>query len=71
MSTVRNSALFSEHKVTPDVLTSDADMSYELKISWPETKLDKPAAELNRDQTQPQPKLLLSPAVKTFTSLLM
>jgi hypothetical protein len=63
MSTVQNKALFSEHKVTPDVLSSDADISYDLTVSWPETQLDRPAQELDRDQTQPQPKLKLSPAV--------
>ncbi|KAJ4312392.1 hypothetical protein N0V94_007459 [Neodidymelliopsis sp. IMI 364377] len=62
MSTVQNKALFSEHKVTPDVLSSDADISYDLTVSWPETQLDRPAQELDRDQTQPQPKLKLSPA---------
>ncbi|KZM21145.1 uncharacterized protein EKO05_0008120 [Ascochyta rabiei] len=62
MATAQNSALFSEHKVTPDVLSSDADLSYELTVSWPETKLHRPAEELDRDQTQPQPKLSLSPA---------
>ncbi|KAF2624317.1 PEBP-like protein [Macroventuria anomochaeta] len=61
MSTTQNSALFSEHKVTPDVLSSDADLSYTLTVSWPETKLDRPAEELDRNQTQPQPKLSLSP----------
>jgi hypothetical protein len=63
MSTMQNSALFSQHKVTPDVLTSDADLSYELTASWPETKLTRPAEELDRNQTQPPPKLSLSPAV--------
>ncbi|XPS79502.1 hypothetical protein M3J07_011502 [Ascochyta lentis] len=62
MSTAQNSALFSEHKVTPDVLSSDAGLSYDLTVSWPETKLHRPAEELDRDQTQPQQKLSLSPA---------
>ncbi|KAJ4987802.1 PEBP-like protein [Stagonosporopsis vannaccii] len=62
MSTAKNSALFSEHKVTPDVLSTDVDLSYELTVSWPETKLSKPGEELDREHTQPQPKLSLNPA---------
>lgn len=63
MSNTQNKALFSEYKVTPEVLSSDADLSYELIVSWPETQLERPAQELDRDQTQPQPKLKLNPAV--------
>jgi hypothetical protein len=70
MSKIQNKALFSEHKVTPDVLSSDADVSYELTVTWPETKLDKPGQELGRDQTQPQPKLTLSPAVRIYMPML-
>lgn len=63
MSNTQNSALFSEHKVTPDVLSNQADLSYELTVTWPDTKLSRPAEELDRGLTQPQPQLLLSPAV--------
>jgi hypothetical protein len=66
MSTVQNGALLSQHKVTPDVLSSDINPSYELTVSWPETTLDRPAEELDLNQTQPQPKLSLSPAVWFF-----
>lgn len=63
MSTTQHSALFSEHKITPDVLASNTEFSYGLTVSWPEAKLNKPAEELDREQTQPQPQLKLTPAV--------
>lgn len=63
MSTTQNSALLSQHRVTPDILSGDTNPPYHLTVSWPETKLDRPAEELDRDQTQPQPKLTLHPAV--------
>lgn len=66
MSAGQNSAIFSEHAVTPDVLSSDGNLPYDLIVSWPETTLSKPGEELDREQTQPQPKLALSPAVTTM-----
>jgi hypothetical protein len=52
-----------EHKVITDVLPGNIDLSYDLTVKWPETTLDKPGVELDREQTQPEPTLYLSPAV--------
>jgi hypothetical protein len=68
MSNSQNKALFSHHKVTPDVLSTDADLKYDLTVSWPETTLSRPGDELDREQTQPEPELKLSPAVYTSPS---
>lgn len=65
MSSSQNKALFSQYKVTPDVLSPDADIQYDLTVSWPETTLSKPGEELDREQTQSEPILKLSPAVHT------
>lgn len=66
MSSSHNKALFSQYKVTPDVLSTDADIKYDLTVSWPETTLSKPGEELDREQTQTDPTLKLSPAVNTY-----
>ena len=68
MSSSQNKALFSHYKVTPDVLSTNADIKYDLTVSWPETTLSKPGEELDREQTQPEPTLKLSPAVYTSPS---
>lgn len=68
MSNSHNKALFSQYKVTPDVLSTDADIKYDLTVSWPETTLSKPGEELDREQTQPEPTLKLSPVVHTSPS---
>jgi phosphatidylethanolamine-binding protein len=54
---------FVEHKVITDVLPGNIDLSYDLIVKWPATTLDKPGAELDREATQPEPALHLSPAV--------
>jgi hypothetical protein len=52
-----------EHRVITDVLPGDLNLSYDLTVTWPNTKLDKPGQELGREDTQPEPELRISPAV--------
>jgi len=52
-----------EHGIVPDVLTLPEGVSHNLTIKWPNAKLDTPGQELNREDTQPEPKLYLTPAV--------
>jgi hypothetical protein len=53
-----------EHKVITDVLPGNLDLAYDLTVKWPNTTLDKPGEELGREDTQPEPTLYLSPAVR-------
>ncbi|KAF1979241.1 PEBP-like protein [Bimuria novae-zelandiae CBS 107.79] len=50
-----------EHKVIPDVLPVETELSYDLKVKFPSATLDAPGKELGREETQPQPKLYLDP----------
>lgn len=52
-----------QHQVVPDVLPVGLDIPSSLTIKWPNTVLDAPGKELNREETQPQPKLYLDPSV--------
>jgi hypothetical protein len=52
-----------EHKVITDVLPGSLDLSYNLTVKWPNTTLTEPGEELDREETQPEPTLYLSPAV--------
>lgn len=50
------------HKVIPDVLTEDLNLSFDLTLKWPEATLDSPGQELDREKTQTEPEVLLNPA---------
>lgn len=52
-----------EHQVVPDVLPVGLDIPSNLKVQWPKTVLDSPGKELDREETQPEPKLYLDPSV--------
>jgi hypothetical protein len=58
-----------EHKVITDVLPGNLDLAYDLTVKWPNTTLDKPGEELSREDTQPEPTLFLSPAVRLCPKL--
>jgi hypothetical protein len=53
-----------EHKVITDVLPGDLDLNYDLTVKWPSTTLDNAGAELDREETQSEPTLHLSPTVR-------
>jgi hypothetical protein len=55
----------SEHKVIPDVLPDNINLSYNLTLEWPNAKLDKPGKELENHDTKPEPKVFINPAVST------
>jgi hypothetical protein len=55
--------LLREHKVIPDVLSEGTQLAYDLRVKFPNATLDAPGQELGREETQPEPKLFLSPAV--------
>ncbi|CAO2654754.1 Nn.00g114870.m01.CDS01 [Neocucurbitaria sp. VM-36] len=61
-STRDNRQTLSEHKVIPDVLPDDLDLSYGLTLQWPNTTLNTLAQELDREETQPEPKVYLHPS---------
>lgn len=52
-----------EHQVIPDVLPVGLDIPFNLKIKWPNTVLDSPGKEMEREETQLEPKLYLDPSV--------
>ncbi|KAJ4348704.1 uncharacterized protein N0V89_010082 [Didymosphaeria variabile] len=56
--------ILREHKVIPDVLPEGTQLSYDLKVKFPDTTLDAPGKELGREETQPEPELFLSPPPK-------
>ena len=65
MAGIRDRTLIlSELKVIPDVLPANIELSYDLRVEWPEAKLDAPGKELGREETQAEPKVFLSPPVR-------
>ncbi|KAI8931785.1 hypothetical protein NX059_011422 [Plenodomus lindquistii] len=62
MAGVRDRKLaLQAHKVIPDVLTDDLNLSFDLTLKWPEATLDTPGQELDREKTQTEPEVFLSP----------
>ncbi|CAI6282642.1 unnamed protein product [Periconia digitata] len=51
----------AKHDLVPHVLSKDVDFDYSVKVEWPETDLENPGQELDREKTQPQPKVFLDP----------
>jgi hypothetical protein len=52
----------TEGKVFPDVLLESTTLSYDIVVKWPDVTLDTPGKELDREATQPEPKVYLNPA---------
>jgi hypothetical protein len=50
-------------KVIPDVLPEGTKLAHQITVKWPTTTLDKSGKELDREATQPEPTLLLTPEV--------
>lgn len=50
-----------QHQVVPDVLPIGIDIPSNLVLKWPNTVLDSPGKGLDRQDTQPEPKLYLDP----------
>ena len=59
-----NLQILREHKVIPDVLPEDIELSYNLTVKFPDVTLDAPGKELGREETQLEPKLYLDPVVR-------
>lgn len=57
-----------QHQVVPDVLPVGIDIPSKLVVKWPNTVLDCPGKELDRQDTQPKPKLYLKPPVSISKS---
>lgn len=55
-----------EHKVIPSVLPTDVNLPYNLKLKWPNTTLNTPGQELNREETQSEPTVYLDPPVRSL-----
>ncbi|KAH9876574.1 hypothetical protein J1614_003705 [Plenodomus biglobosus] len=49
------------HKVIPEVLPEDLNLSFDLTVKWPEATLDTPGQQLDREKTQTEPQVVLSP----------
>lgn len=56
--------ILGEHKVIPDVLPENLDLSYDLTLRWPNATLDTLAQELDREETQTEPNVYLHPTVR-------
>jgi hypothetical protein len=54
--------LFQEN-VVPDVLPQETVLSHGLTVKWPKETLDVVGKELDREATQSEPLLYLSPVV--------
>jgi phosphatidylethanolamine-binding protein len=52
-----------ESRIFPDVLPESITLSYDLVVKWPDVTLDAPGKELDREATQPEPKVYLNPPV--------
>lgn len=59
--------ILKEHKVIPDVLPEGTKLSYDLNVRFPNATLNEPGQELGREETQPEPKVYLDPAVCTLS----
>lgn len=57
-------SMLSELNVIPDVLSDGLKLAYDLRLEWPEAKLDKPGEELGREDTQAEPKVFIHPPVR-------
>jgi hypothetical protein len=62
MSQDFNAQLHKEN-VIPDILPEGSSLSHALIIKWPTVSLDEPGMELDREATQPVPKVYLHPVV--------
>lgn len=62
-TTQEKKQIFIDHNVITDVLPGNIELSYDLVVRWPNTTLTTAGTELDREATQPQPTLQLSPAV--------
>jgi hypothetical protein len=49
--------------VIPHVLAHGTSFSSSLTVVWPNTTLDTPGKELDREDTQPEPTLYVNPSV--------
>jgi hypothetical protein len=52
-----------EHKIIPDILPEGINLSYNLTLEWPNAKLDEPGKLLQCEDTKPEPKVTITPAV--------
>jgi len=69
-STVTNNAAQLQTKnVIPDVLPESTTLPYRLTVHWPETVLDVPGKELDRQATQPTPTLKVDPVPEEKTGI--
>jgi hypothetical protein len=63
-NTLNTKQVLSEHKVIPDVLPEDFTPTYDLTLEWPSATLNTPGKELGREETQPEPKVTITPPVR-------
>lgn len=58
----------TKHHVVPDVLPIGLNFPSRLTIKWPNTVLDVPGKELDREETQIEPQLYLETSVSDVCS---
>lgn len=58
--------IFEKESIIPDILAPGTKVPRNLKVIWPNAKLEKPGQMIERDATQPQPTLFVEPSVSFF-----
>lgn len=69
MVSVATSALQAEN-IIGDILPRDVKLQYNLKVEFPNAKLEQPGQKIDVKDTQPQPTVYVEPAVRSYTSWL-
>ncbi|KAJ9209786.1 hypothetical protein DTO166G4_8588 [Paecilomyces variotii] len=54
--------IFEKESIIPDILAPGTKVPRNLKVIWPNAKLEKPGQMIERDATQPQPTLFVEPS---------
>ncbi|KAJ9196321.1 hypothetical protein DTO164E3_6377 [Paecilomyces variotii] len=54
--------IFEKESIIPDILAPGTKVPRNLKVIWPNAKLEKPGQMIERDETQPQPTLFVEPS---------
>lgn len=53
--------LLTQSSILPSILPLSTSLSYTLSLTWPTTSLTTPGTSLDRDATQPEPVVTISP----------
>lgn len=56
-------SIFEKENIIPDILAPGTKIPRNLKVIWPNAKLEEPGQMIERDATQPQPTVIVEPSV--------